>query len=534
MGEVNGVIERFFPVILKPVTLVLLFFLTYRFMGNFGFSYITMIPVSELLFPRLSNTLLLIGLSTLFSTLIGVGLSVVLDVLSRSSRRKPSTFAHSLGGFFFGFTPFVALMFLFFFSLHLEIFPVMGMHTLGLRFADPLAYITDVAWHLAMPVTVLVFVNAVRTLLVIWSSGLFFTSKSLLKRLLLPVTTIDFTFIISAVIFVEWVFAIPGIGRLMLQSAWIHDYPVVAGSFVVFVGIAVGLGFVSVLFDFIQRLFGLRDDLDKKVATKSKTNVSQTRVSKNYIKLFLRRKGLVIGSAIVIAFLVLAIFVPGDVEWMGSPMLPPSMEHIFGTDARGRDVLSLVIYGARTMMIRAFPIAFFAVILGLPFGFLSGYFQGWADRVAMSLTDTLSFLPVFPTFLVVVSLFDRPWNMFMFLLTSLLFLPALATKAFRNTFLVRPTNQKFKGDTTAKQVFNVFKDLIANFCLTSISVVLLLLSMDFVGFGDPASFSWGILIEQGLSFLASSWWIALLPIIIIGLFALGLLLVGAGLEDESS
>jgi ABC-type dipeptide/oligopeptide/nickel transport system permease subunit len=764
VGEAGGVVKRFFPVIFKPVLLILLFlvavawmyhvhvavvdiegiapiylspetrarerdrlssfgsFLINAFTGNLGVSFSSQRSVSVELAARLPSTLLLIGLSIVFSLLIGVGFAALLAVMAKRGRRRPSTFAHSRGGFFFGATPPVAFLLLFFFGFYvsvawgLRIFPVRGMYSTPPP-TDPVAYIADVAWHLTLPVAALVWVNVVRTLLIIWSSGSPFTTKRLLKRLLLPITTIDFISTISAVIFVEYVFTLPGIGSWFLRSLMAANIPVVMATFVAFVAIAVGLGFVSVLLDFIQRLVGLHDDLDRKSEAQPKLNEGPTSLFKNYLKPFLRKKSLMIGLPILIVFLAFALLAPwltpydplaqprlaetmampewvrifpqfqnltttqrnelswdpelglkyvegwgriieihyeaetlqaaqvelrskfsytaappnefitrfrfeaidvGDTEYslMLSILTPSGDRYLFyksstftedrgrdvtmdsrdplvlaalgfeafenaanilfsqkgeytlvlalqfqpfsrsataqikvqdsqlvifgqvhgilGTDYVAKDVFSQMVYGARTIVIFVFPFAFLAVMLGLPLGFLSGYFQGWTDNIIAPIVDTFRYLPILPILLVHVYLLGR--SEISILTFSLLFLFAPATLAFRNMFLVRPATQKLTGNTPAKQVVNLFKDLFSNLCLTSISLMLLLLGIEFLGFGDPRVPSWGRLLQQAFQFGGFSslaWWWIVPPIICFVLLALGLLLVGAGLEDVS-
>ncbi len=197
-----------------------------------------------------------------------------------------------------------------------------------------------------------------------------------------------------------------------------------------------------------------------------------------------------------------------------------------------------MVYGARTIVIFVFPFAFLAVMLGLPLGFLSGYFQGWTDSVITPIVDTFLYLPILPILLVNVYLLPAmaPRSEIPILTFSLLFLFAPAALAFRNMFLVRPATQKLPGNTPVKQVVNVLKDLFSNLCLTSISLMLLLLGIEFLGFGDPRVPSWGRMLPQAFQFGGFSslaWWWFVPPIICFVLLALGLLLVGAGLEDVS-
>ena len=72
---------------------------------------------------------------------------------------------------------------------------------------------------------------------------------------------------------------------------------------------------------------------------------------------------------------------------------PPSSDHLFGTTMMGRDVLSRVIYGARTTLIIAFFGTLLAMIIGIPLGILSGYFGGRIDRFLTLIADSIYSLP---------------------------------------------------------------------------------------------------------------------------------------------
>jgi len=595
----EDVLKRYFPVILKPIILTLLFFVTIvwiylalsvssphwfvdpnftlevkadeiarasdlgsflvnLFHGNFGYSFMTLRPVWDELVWRFPTTLLLVGLSTVFSVLIGMGLSI----LFKPGKRRPSTFAHSLRGFFFGLVPFIAIPLMLFFSYYsyvwfgFPIFPLSGLHSVPPP-TDPLAYFSDMLRHLFLPVATLTFVGVVRILLVIWSSGSTFAERSLPKKILLPLTTFDFTVMISAVIVVEWFWTLPGLSRLLTSSVIAADYNALVGAFVMMLVLSVGLGYVSVWLDFIHHLMGLREDLEKKVTAESKFNLTRTKgVIKDYIKLFLRKKGLMIGSVIVVVFLVLAVFAPFITPYdpmsnepVAEPfampgwvaifpqfrdLAPTQLHGILGTDAFGADIFTQLVYGARTAVVLVFLTALFAVILGSPLGFLAGYFQSWADNIATPIVDALLCLPLLPILLFNAYLSGILWAFF--LPIPLLFLSALVIRAFGNTFLVRSSDQKFKGNTPAERVLNVLKDLSANFCLTAIGLMLLLTVIEFLRFGDSTFPTWGRMLYAAFGYGAFhrlAWWWILPPVVCIALFALGLLLVGTGLEDES-
>src|SRR6202000_78498 len=72
---------------------------------------------------------------------------------------------------------------------------------------------------------------------------------------------------------------------------------------------------------------------------------------------------------------------------------PPALQHWFGTDEFGRDVLSRTMLGARISVLIALAIVAVAITVGTALGLLAGYLRGWTDRLLMTLTDTVLAFP---------------------------------------------------------------------------------------------------------------------------------------------
>jgi peptide/nickel transport system permease protein len=313
-------------------------FLSALFQGNLGYSLYTPKPVWSDLMARLGTTVTLIVLSTVISIATGVIFAFIALKIEPKSR-KPLSFAHSQKGFFFGLTVMTGVVLIFLFSYSLGWFPL--GHTIP---ADWLIYppeniFVEIAGrlrHLALPAFTLTLIFMVRSFFIVWSGGSPFTSKKTLKRLLLPFTTTDFACIISAVVLVEWTFILPGVGFLLLQSIEVFDYTMVVGAFIVLLAIAVILGYISVLLDFVQQRFGLGEDLNRKVAAKSGTKKiflqsGKYTLLKHVVKQVLERKSLLIGS-VIFFFLVIAAFAPlitpyDSVRIPFHPTYPPIAAH---------------------------------------------------------------------------------------------------------------------------------------------------------------------------------------------------------------
>jgi peptide/nickel transport system permease protein len=116
-----------------------------------------------------------------------------------------------------------------------------------------------------------------------------------------------------------------------------------------------------------------------------------------------QRGMLVFGLAMVLIFVVLAVFAPEiapygfDQTGVGAKTFPtqaaPSAKHWFGTTVDGFDVLSRVIFGAQTALEVIVLAVALSIVVGVPLGLLSGYFGGWIDRIAVLIADALFAFP---------------------------------------------------------------------------------------------------------------------------------------------
>jgi len=111
-----------------------------------------------------------------------------------------------------------------------------------------------------------------------------------------------------------------------------------------------------------------------------------------------RNPTIAVGGTILLLMIIMAVFAP--LFWTVDPtaLAParrtrePSAEYWFGTDMLGRDVYSRVVYGARVSLIVGFAVAFFASIIGLTIGLVSGFVR-WADGIIMRIMDGLMSIP---------------------------------------------------------------------------------------------------------------------------------------------
>ena len=131
---------------------------------------------------------------------------------------------------------------------------------------------------------------------------------------------------------------------------------------------------------------------------------------KRVIRVFLRRKISVIGFAIILIVVFMAIFAPLIAPYdpykinTGTRLEQPSSEHWLGCDTVGRDTLSRVIYGSRTSLLVGLGAVSISTLIGTLLGLIAGYYGGWIFNIIMRLTDTLMALPMLVFAMIIAAL----------------------------------------------------------------------------------------------------------------------------------
>jgi len=201
-------------------------------------------------------------------------------------------------------------------------------------------------------------------------------------------------------------------------------------------------------------------------------------------------------------------------------LLPPSAEHIFGTDRLGRDMLARILQGGQTSLIIGFLSATISSLIGLIVGILAGYFKGNIDK---SITIIIDLFLTFPTFfllltlvsytdasisILVIILFITGWMTMARLIRSESF--AISTKPYIKIL-------KIAKVSNIKIIFKYFAPLLAPIFLISFTfgvggAILAESGLSFLGLGiNPPQMSWGSLLSNGREVLDIAWWISFFP-----------------------
>lgn len=214
-------------------------------------------------------------------------------------------------------------------------------------------------------------------------------------------------------------------------------------------------------------------------------------------------------------------------------------KHPLGTDSKGRDMLAMLISGARVSLLVGLIATGIAIILGTIIGVLSAYLGGWADNALMRFTDVMMTFPFFLLLVLIVFIFGP--SLAIIVLAIGLTGWTGAARLIRSEGLSLRTREfvtaaKAMGASDNRVVFrhlipNVISLIIVMATLAIPGVILAEAALSFIGLGDPTVPSWGIILESGQHSLDTAWWVAVEPGIMIFLTVLAFNFLGDGLRD---
>ncbi len=219
---------------------------------------------------------------------------------------------------------------------------------------------------------------------------------------------------------------------------------------------------------------------------------------------------------------------------------PPNPDNLMGTDDRGRDVFSRLIYGFRYSIGFALLVWIASYILGISFGAIMGYLGGYADLIGQRIVEVFESMPILLLLITLVSIFGA--NMTLLVIFSAIFGWMLISTYVRAEFL-KLRKREFVEAARAQGVGQrriIFKHIMPN----AISPILTfspfniaasiysLAALDYLGFGlPPPTPSWGEMLQQAQNYFTIAWWLAFYPSLAM-IFTLTILnLIGEGVRD---
>ncbi len=223
---------------------------------------------------------------------------------------------------------------------------------------------------------------------------------------------------------------------------------------------------------------------------------------------------------------------------------PPSLEHWFGTDKTGRDVLARVLYGGRVSILVGLGSGIISAIIGVLIGAYTGYKGGWLDVIALRVSELFMSFPQIILVLLLVSIIGQSLInlMIIFVLTGWGGMYRMARArmlSLREEEYVQAL-QSFGLSTPVicyKHILpNALGPIMVNITLTTAAFILAEAGLSFLGLGVPAHIpTWGNILNvaQEIRVLQNFWWMWLPVGAIISLFVLSVNFIGDGLRDAT-
>jgi len=267
---------------------------------------------------------------------------------------------------------------------------------------------------------------------------------------------------------------------------------------------------------------------------------------KSFSRRYMRNKGAVVGIAIVVlvmlvALLAGALFPSNPWNAVAEPLLDPFTDPAYplGTDMLGRDIAAGLAYGARVSLLVGVVSTLVATLIGISIGALAGYYGGRVDDLLMRLTEFFQTIPTLAMAVVLVAIFQPS-------ITSIVGAIALVSwppvaRLVRGEFLSLRSREFVQaavviGLRPSRIIFtqilpNTMSPIIVTASLMIATAILTESALSFLGLGDRNMMSWGFMIGAARTMLRESWWMSFMPGVAILLTVLAVNLIGEGLND---
>ena len=219
---------------------------------------------------------------------------------------------------------------------------------------------------------------------------------------------------------------------------------------------------------------------------------------------------------------------------------PPSSVNWLGTDDRGRDVLSRILYGYRYSILFALCVWFFSYIIGSILGAFMGYFGGLIDITGQRVVEIIDALPVL---IVLISITTVVGRSFAFMVGFFSLVSWVGISLYMRAEFLRLRKRPFVEASRSlgrspkglifKHIFpNALNPIITFSPFALAGYISFLVVLDYLGFGlMPPTPSWGELFSQAEKHVTIAWWLALFPALALFSALLSLTFIGNGIRD---
>lgn len=254
---------------------------------------------------------------------------------------------------------------------------------------------------------------------------------------------------------------------------------------------------------------------------------------------------LLAGAIILVLIVVMAIIGPLATPYardafVGLPLQPPSLAHLFGTDNFGRDILTRVLHATYLNLLIGLVPTGMTFITGITLGSIAGYYGGKLDTVIMRLVDIVVAFPFLVLVIGIVAMLG-PGIRNLFIGVGLVGWISYA-RIVRGEILVAKHQEyviaaQSIGCTHRRIILrHILPNVLATAVVFSMSDIVLNIilgaSLSFLGLGvQPPTPEWGSMIQEARLFIRQAWWITAFPGLAIMVTGIGFSLLGDGLAE---
>lgn len=266
-------------------------------------------------------------------------------------------------------------------------------------------------------------------------------------------------------------------------------------------------------------------------------------------KRLLKNKTAIIGAIIILSIIIIALATPFiapysyEEQQLEQQYHPPCIDHILGTDSKGRDLLTRLMYGSRISLAVGFTATAVSILIGVTYGTIAGFVGGRVDNLMMRFVDIMYGLPFMFLVILMMTILGRNIYVLFIALGAVQWL-TMARIVRGETITLKERDfvlaAKALGATnfriiTKHLIPNLISTVIVYSTLTIPSVMLEEAFLSFLGLGvQPPMASWGSLATAGFEIttpIRTYWWLIVFPGVAIAVTLLALNFVGDGLRD---
>lgn len=268
--------------------------------------------------------------------------------------------------------------------------------------------------------------------------------------------------------------------------------------------------------------------------------------SRSVYKRLLRSKLSIAGLIIVFGLIFAGIFAPylatqdpGEMVFE-SVYKSPSKEFLLGTDSLGRDLLSRIVWGARTSLMVGIGATFIALLIGVTFGGLAGFYGKTTSMIFMRLADIQLSIPRLVLLIVAAAVIGERGIGIIIIIIGITMWPRLGRVTRSKVIEVKAMDYveaaKALGVNDIRIIWrhilpNGFGPIVVITTLDIGAAIIAESSLSFLGLGDPRMVSWGNMLSSGLKDLTYAPWVAIFPGLAIFLTVWGLNMFGDAIRD---